>query len=345
MRKVWIFAAILPLVFISQSQGADLRDTDSPYAVLDFLSWDHDWNRHHNGGEKAERTVRLMKEAGVGMVRLDFLWQDVEPQMGKFDFEKMDRLVDLLSKNDIKILGMLQYNVSWASGAAWNKAPSKKFFTLYARAVVARYKDRVKYWEIWNEPDQATYWAPQDDMKSYVELLKAVYPALKEEDPTCTVVLGGLSGGCVLPMRRIYKNGGGLFFDVVNLHPFVNPLSPDPIEQVAAIYRGVYRLMEANCDAEKPIWFTEIGAPGVPKDRTTKDWWLGKNSNEAEQAEWVTTLYTEALKWKGVKKIFWAFFRDTPEHFLTGTDYFGLVRKDFSKKPAFEAYKKLVKGR
>ena len=45
-------------------------------------------------------------------------------------------------------------------------------------------------------------------------------------------------------------------------------------------------------------------------------------------------------RWKGVEKIFWAFFRDTDHHFQCGTDYFGLVRLDFTPKPAYRAYRK-----
>ncbi|MFH0827947.1 MAG: hypothetical protein V1919_02135, partial [Candidatus Omnitrophota bacterium] len=71
----------------------------------------------------------------------------------------------------------------------------------------------------------------------------------------------------------------------------------------------------------------------------TKNWWMGKNPSEKLQAIWAKTVYTNLLKEKSVEKIFWAFFRDTNEHWKNGTDYFGLIRNDFSKKPAFEAYK------
>ena len=46
------------------------------------------------------------------------------------------------------------------------------------------------------------------------------------------------------------------------------------------------------------------------------------------------------IHFEGLEKIFWAFWRDT-DHFKSGVDYFGLIRRDFSRKPAFEAYKKI----
>lgn len=333
----------LPLLLTfaaSASAAGDARDSDSPFGVLDFVAWDHDWNGHHYGGDKVERAAALMQEAGVGFVRMDFLWSDIEPEKGRFDFARYDRIVDTLRAHDIRILGLLHYNVPWAS-KHWNDAPDPALYTRYAAETVKHFKDRVKYWEIWNEPDYAVYWQPQDDMKSYTELLKKVYPALKAADPTCAVVLGGLSQSPSIQLKRIYHDGGKEFFDVVNLHPFVDPSLPNVMELLRGTYRSIYKEMAKNGDAAKPIWFTEIGCPGV--DSGAKGWFLGKSQTEAEQARWVERVYNAPLEWPGVKKIFWAFFRDTDDHFKNDIDRFGLVREDFSKKPAFEAYKKIAK--
>jgi hypothetical protein len=317
----------------------DPRDSESRFGVLEFLHWDHDWNARHYAGDKPERVAALMKEAGVGFVRMDFLWDDVEPEKDRFEFGKYDRLVDTLDRNGVKILGLLNYNTAWG-GDRWNAAPDPALFTRYACEVVKRYKGKVKYWEIWNEPDQDIYWAPQDGMKAYTALLKRVFPAIKETDPTAVVLLGGLSGAVVPSLKEVYANGGGPYFDAANIHPFTDPQTPDGLDRMRGICRDVKKVMEANGDAAKPIWVTEVGCPGVDDPDATQPWWLGKNPDEAAQAKWVEKIYAESKRWPGVEKVFWAFFRDTPNHFLTGTDYFGVLRRDFSKKPAFEAYKK-----
>ena len=92
-------------------------------------------------------------------------------------------------------------------------------------------------------------------------------------------------------------------------------------------------------DANKKIWITEIGCPGVKPQLEVNNWWMGKNPDERQQAEWVKEVYAELLKNPQVEKIFWAFFRDTKAHWDSGVDYFGLVRWDYSRKPAFEAYR------
>ena len=321
----------------------DPRDSDSPFGVLEFFAWGHDWNNYHYDPDKIAKAADLMKEAGVSFVRMDFLRSDIEPAQGRYDFAKYDRIVDILTERGIKILGLLEYNPSWVT--PWNHVPDAESYVWYARQVVGHYKGRIKYWEIWNEPDSAVYWVPQDDMRAYTALLKNIYRALKEVDPTCSVELGGLAATHSLRLKQIYKNGGGDSFDAVNIHPFVDPRSSNPMRSLKGAYLGLYKEMQKNGDEQKPIWFTEIGCPGVPKDRwdeKTRGWFLGTSGDEEEQARWVEKVYGEPLRWKSVQKIFWAFFRDTPGHFKSGVDYFGLVRSDFSKKPAFESYKKIT---
>ncbi len=321
----------------------DLRDSTSPFGVLDFVAWDHDWNSHHYPPEKVDEAADLMREAGVGWVRMDFLWADLEPEQGRFEFARYDQIVASLQARGLRVLGILQYNPTWRSGS-WNQAPSPEEYVRYARAVVAHFKDRVRYWEIWNEPDQNTYWTPQDDMSAYSALLKKVYPALKSEDPDCRILVGSLSEGIPFKLRSVYKKAGAKYFDIVNIHPFMDPLQPYAKEQLHGVYIAVKRVMDEFKDGDKPIWFTEIGCPGVQLAEKENGWWMGKSPTEEQQAAWVSTLYENALTWPGVQRIFWAFFRDTNHYFNNGVDYFGLVRNDFTKKPAYQSYRMFANG-
>ncbi|MCX5708934.1 MAG: cellulase family glycosylhydrolase [Candidatus Omnitrophica bacterium] len=188
MNKLLIF---LLLLAVSLGTGetmarAEENKINNPFGVLEFLHWNHSWNNfQYPDQESLEKSIALMKEAGVGFVRVDFGWQDIEPAQGKIDYAKYDALVDLLSRNKIEILGILDYCTDWASPKkTWNYPnPDNAFFLKYASGVVQRYKDKVKYWELWNEPDSQTYWNPQDGMKGYVNLLKEVYAELKKIDP------------------------------------------------------------------------------------------------------------------------------------------------------------------
>ena len=311
-----------------------------PFGTLAFLSWRHDWNNYKYSQEGLEKIVKLLGEAGVSFVRMDFLWQDIEPNNNRFNFEKYDFIVELLAEKNIRILGVLGYCASWA-GQDWNYVPRNlDDFTDYVYNVVLRYKDRIKYWEIWNEPDSKVYWQPQDDMKTYTKLLKKSYAVAKKADPSCKVVLGGMTSEGYYAIKNIYKNGGKDYFDIINIHPFVNPLLPTEIRRIYTLYNNLERLKVKYNDREKKIWFTEIGCPGMSRKVESKGWWMGKAPSEKQQAKFLYTIYTDIIELANVEKIFWAFFRDNKEHFDNDVDYFGLTRWDFSKKPAFNVYRK-----
>lgn len=335
------FKEAFPEIESLKPARGDIRDSPNPFGVLAFLHWDHDWNAHHFSETDVTKAAILMKEAGIGFVRMDFLWSDLEPREGQWQFERYDRRVDLLNEKGIKILAVLNYNSVW-SGKPWNRPPEGSAFCRYARALTRRYKDRIRYWEIWNEPDHPNYWQPQDDLETYSRLLRETYKVIKMEDPSARVLHGGLSEALPKHLRRLYEKAGADAFDIVNVHPFVNPRAADPVKILRAHYMGVRDVMAAFDDVDKPLWFTEIGCPGVPKkpSRQPARWWLGVSPDEEQQAKWLQHVYEESLRWPGVEKVFWAFFRDTPNHFGDGVDFFGLVREDFSKKPAFETFKR-----
>jgi len=322
-----------------------MKENNSPFGVLEFLNWDHPWNNYkYSCKEDLEKVIALMKDAGAGWVRMDFLWHEIEPIEGKFNFDKYDQIVELLDKNNISLLGLLNYSVDWAASCKeWNCPPKdNQLFVNYAQAVVSRYKDKIKYWEVWNEPDSSTYWAQQDGLKSYAALLKEVYAALKKTDPDCQILNGGLAGG-LASVNNLYDNGAGGYFDILNIHIFDSPLHPGAISRVAAYPKLAYKVMSRNGDAHKKIWVTETGCPGVKTGLKVNNWWIGDNPDEEQQAEWLKIVFRELLKEEHIERVFWAFFRDCNKHWDNGVDYLGLVRWDYSLKPAFSAYRKAAK--
>ncbi|MCM8757480.1 MAG: beta-galactosidase [Candidatus Omnitrophica bacterium] len=333
---------ILLFVFIIRVSYAE--DPDSPFGVLEFLHWNHSWNNYKYAKEEdLKKVVSLIKEAGIGWVRFDFLWSDIEPQDNIFEFEKYDRIVDELVKNNINILGILHYSADWASSCGrWNCPPQdNQLFIDYVKKTVGRYKEKVKYWEIWNEPDSGIYWdyQYQDGLKTYCKLLKEVYLAIKEIDPLAKVLNGGLTN--LSSIEKLYQNKIKEYFDILNIHIFESPLNLGSEKRLLSSVRLVYKIMRRNADENKKIWITEIGCPGV-RNRRIKNWWMGKNPSEKEQARWLEVVFKELLKHQAVDKVFWAFFRDCKDHFQDGVDYFGLIRWDFSKKPAFFALKRFI---
>ncbi|MFH1442132.1 MAG: beta-galactosidase [Candidatus Omnitrophota bacterium] len=337
-----VFIMILAILFThSKFYAQNIKADNNPFGVLAFLHWNHDWNSYKYPNEKSlNKAAALIKESGAGWVRLDFIWQDIEPVRGKFDFNKYDLIVKVLSQRGIKILGILDYSADWASSCGqWNCKPvNNKLFVDYAVKVISRYKGIVKHWEIWNEPDSSTYWQQQDGLKSYCGLLKDVYTAAKKTDPECKILNGGFAKG-LISVNRLYDNGAKDYFDILNIHIFESPFHRGAIKRVLSYPKQAYKIMKRNGDGLKKIWITEIGCPGVRTGIKTANSWMGKSPDEKKQAEWVNEVFSNLIYSEGVERVFWAFFRDCRQHWNNAIDYFGLVRWNFSKKPSFRAYR------
>ncbi len=316
----------------------------NPLGVLEFLHWNHSWNNYKYPSKKSlQKAVRLMLDAGVGCVRLDFLWQDIEPKRGISSFRKYDQIVDLLFKNNIQILGLLDYSAEWASPKGkWNcPSPDTSLFVDYAQRVSLRYKDQVKYWEVWNEPDSPVYWENPGGLSGYCSLLKDTCRALKEIDTGFKILNGGFANGSK-SVRQFYKHRPNRYFDILNIHIFDSPGHPGYLKRMVDMVSSTYRVMQANGDGAKNIWVTETGCPGLKRGIKANNWWLGSNPTEKAQAEFVRDAIPALIRTPHVEKVFWAFFRDTRDHWHDGTDYLGLLRWDFSRKPAFFEYKKII---
>ena len=83
---------------ISSTHGTEVS-TNSPYGVCAHLQrWEYD---------RAEEELKLMKSAGIDHLRFDFDWSTIEPEPGKWNFNRFDRLMHLAQENKITILPIL----------------------------------------------------------------------------------------------------------------------------------------------------------------------------------------------------------------------------------------------
>jgi len=281
-----------------------------------------------NGHIPSLEELKMMQRAGIKWCRCDWLWAIQQPGPGAFAFDRFDQLVADARECGISLLPILCYGVEWAStkpagaeGDAANYAPKLEPWLTYVRENVARYKDSITYWEVWNEPNIG-FWLSTDD--EYVELLKATYTAAKEANPECKVLMGGTAGAPVDYIRTLYQAGCKGSFDVMNIHPYQYPTAPD--DGLARSIEAVRKLMAEYDDAAKPIWITEIGYPNH----------TGTSGVDLRtQAAYLARTYVIALA-SGVDKLFWYDYQN-------GTDpaynehNFGIVFADNTPKPCLHA--------
>lgn len=336
---------IIPLLTLSlliSSLSLAKTNPGNPFGILTFLPWNEEWNDYMYKNESdIDRALELIKELGVSIIRVDFSWNHIEKEKNNFDFQRHDYIVSACQKNNIQILGVLGYSPYWA-GSNWNNPPSDiEALLKYVTTTIKRYPD-VKYWEFWNEPDHYIYWQPQDSMKTYTNILKLVYTTIKSANPETYVLLGGLTSDGLYAFKNILRYDGGNYFDIANFHPFVDPFRKNNLEEIKHKLSHIRKELQ-KYKLDKKIWLTEVGCPGIISKAENCSWWFGECPDEFQQAEFLKKLYDFIVTEKNVEKIFWAFFQDTSNHFKNGVDYFGLIRANHSKKPAYHEYKRIIK--
>jgi len=241
---------------------------------------------HLQGGEEhvhMPANLRMAYDAGIRWVRSDFSWTAVESPQGNWHFDSHDRMVDEVNKAGLNMLGLLMGRPSWGS-PVWERQDA---WLTYVEKVVRRYKDKVRYWEIWNETNlYPRFWDKADDGENYATILKAAYKKIKEIDPGITVVYAGTAGIPMSYIEQSFAAGAGEGFDKMAVHPyrpFINSWEStvrfkDDIDNLRAL------MVKYNI-GHKDIWFTEMGVSSMAsvttrgkdifhemKAETGKDW-------------------------------------------------------------------------
>ena len=236
------------------------------------------------------------------------------------------------------------------TGAWWTRGVDKypptdpAAFASAARWVTDRWGSDMAALEVWNEPNWEDFFRSDDPVADYTRLLKATYPAVKQESPA-TQVLGGSILMADRPfLEGMYGAGARGSFDAISMHAYSFNRGPyDPYDPYAAKYGPKYsyangppamrEAMAGAGDADKNIWLTEIGwsscYPGTNFWCVTQD----------EQARYVGDAYRMIReRWPWVQGAFVYNLRNTGTDPQGRESQMGLVHADFTAKPSYASF-------
>ncbi len=244
--RILLLVFVLCLVVSAVATAAPNYD-QSPFGV-NYLKWHY---FDHPGGLDELRTkMRVMKDAGIYWDRDAFDYGDVHPKPDVWKWDFTDKCVALAKEEKINLIVILM------GGPTPRDEATRKAYGEYVYQVVNRYKDYIKIWEIWNEPNIPSFW--QDpDAKLYVQLMKVAYAQAKRADPTCTVIVGSTSGPGTDWFNGIFDSGGWDYCDGISIHPY--GMASGPIEQGLDESLRLLKKQIASFGKPKPIWTTEVG--------------------------------------------------------------------------------------
>jgi polysaccharide biosynthesis protein PslG len=339
----------------------------NPFGVNTFLEQEVD-------PAKRAKVVQMAHDAGYHWLRQEFPWQDIEIH-GKGDFEdrrqqpyhsawdKYDQIVDLAEAQGLELIVRLSTPPAWSRAqgetvGAFAPPDNVQDYADFVSAVVSRYRGRIHYYQLWNEPNIYPEWGnypvnPED----YVKLLRAGAEAARAADPSVVIIAGALAATINLQpyatpgeqslsdlifLQRMYDAGAAPYFDIMAVQGYglwSGPTDTRMHPRVLNISHHLFirDLMVKNGDAGKPIWISEMNwnvAPdGVPP-------LYGRVSPE-QQARYLPLAYQRVLDdwpWVGVANT-WYLKRATDQWEQEGKPeaYFRLLAPDFTPQPAFTA--------
>jgi hypothetical protein len=304
------------------------------------------------GAVEAFRDPVAAAEAGVGWERILFYWSELQPN-GPEDwngYHVPNEWLDQATAAGREVVAVLKHTPAWATdglpgcgvprGLDLPVDDPGNTWAMFVRRTAEIYKGRINHWIIWNEPDIApdTYGAEWcGTMEEYYQLLKTAYLAAHLANPDVTIHLAGLTRWHDPTYLQRFLSFAtqdptspehGCYFDVVSLHIYFQP------ETIPTIFGETQATLAAH-GLQKPIWLNETNAP----PNSDPLWPMEAANYEIsleEQAGFLLQSFALALS-QGAERI--AVYKWMDNHLQPNFEPFGIIRPDYSRRPAYDAYR------
>jgi hypothetical protein len=206
------------------------------------------------------------------------LWSGIETEKGKWDWSALDRYIGWTQAAKIEPLVVLAGTPAWATSdpsyesyigrGAFSPPTNLADWEEYCRQMARRYKGKVHYYEVWNEPNNNGI-APKGFFfygtpEQYFAILQTAYRAVKAEDPTAKILAPSGTGDFFPFLKRIVDLGGLNYFDILSVHCYCSPFPAEIGYQFSDEKSYSHRIETARDIMHaggqvKPIWNTEFG--------------------------------------------------------------------------------------
>jgi hypothetical protein len=348
---------------VAEAAQGKIPDTDvNPYGVNTFFSKEvEDW--------KKERTMQMIQQAGIGWIKQEFEWDQIEFKKGYFyddkfkksAWQKYDQIVDLAAKYNVKIVARLDRAPDWARPANSNPGAPAKNYQDYADFVaefVKHYKGKINYLQIWNEPNLHDEWLEGTpvDPKKYTEMLKLAYQAAKKADPNIKIMSAPLAMNVenfpdrknlseLIYLDEMYQAGAKQYFDILPANgyglEFEPEAKPDPKVLNFRRVELLHDIMVKYGDSNKAVWFNEYGWNASPAS-FPPDKLIWRRVTEQQQADYtVRGIQYAKQNWPWAGVVFIWYFRQVGDIPKDRSDYyFQMVTPEFEPKPVYNSVKK-----
>ena len=297
-------------------------------------------------------------DAGTRWIRTPFSWASIEPTNTtpeNYNWSRLDSSVTNAAQEGIELILTIAGQPSWAAIYRMGPVTNTADLVEFVGALVERYdgdgvddapgSPRVRYFELYNEPDNADighavhggwgYWGHNG--AGYAELLQALYPVVKAANPQANLVFGGLA-------LDWFEEQGGPFdsqflddvlaacqgqncFDVMNFHYYPvfyrrwDPYGMDIIGKA----NYVQQKLAAYGFTDVPIACTETGWV------SNADW-----GSDELQSRYAVKVYVRGMA-AGLEIIVWYKIDDRHDSSLPG-----LLDNNLQPKPSYWVFQRMT---
>ena len=210
-------------------------------------------------------------------------WLGLEPEKGKWRFASLDQAIARAQDNGVEVMLTLGQTPQWASARPYENVPNGSGASAepanlddwenYIRTVATRYRGKIRYYELWNEPrfrevdPHRAVAGFTGTAKQMVEMGVIARRVLSEVDPQAKLVSPAADAGLpgVKRLKAWLDAGGGKVSDVIAYHVYVTPP-----EQIPGVVRALRSLINKYGLSGVEIWNTESGFLIESPDREAK---------------------------------------------------------------------------
>jgi len=281
---------------------------------------------------------------------LGFYWGAYERTLGQPSFDRLKSQADWCARSGIVTKGhplvWQQVQPRWIVGRPLEEVQALQLGRLTRE--VSAFKGVIDRWDVVNEAVvMPGYSHPNDPPEipalarklGTVELIRQAFEAARKANPNAVLVLNDYDVSPKYEKLIADCLAAGVGIDVIGIQSHMH-----------TGYWGKERLWDVLTRFSrfnKPIHFTEVTVVSGPAPAQVRwhgprhDDWPSTPEGEAKQAEQVAEFYTVLFSHPSVEAITWWDFSDNGAWLGAPS---GLVRRDMTPKPAYEALMKRVKG-
>jgi hypothetical protein len=300
---------------------------------------------------KIKYTLQMVREMGAPWIVEYFPWAYHERLPGFFEWSHSDLVIDHANRQGLTVIARLGFVPEWARPADSPASflPPERYadFGDFVYAFTDRYRGRVDYIIVWNEPNLALEWGFRPvDPAGYTELLKIGYARAKEANPQVQVLGGALAPTLAPPgdefamndllyLQAMLDAGAGEAMDGLAVHAYgwVYPADDAPDPEVVNFRRTelLHQILLDNGYGDMPLHLTEGGWNDHPR-------WT-RAVKPGQRIAYTLQAYEQAQGWPWLASInLWAFRFPWPNK--TYLDYFSFVTPEFVPKPIYDEVKR-----